>query len=387
MSADTDLATTADEVILTGSIPGLSSSVVVQEGTTLLVGTDPAGLIDRNLGINNAGQYVFATNHNGLTTEDEVIVKWDGSFSYQGQESKEVPGFPTEFYGTSMNSSSIWSDGSTSFHAPSTTGALGIDFDDFLVAGGVVLAQEGVTVPGNQAGGATEAWDIFDTDDFYSNSSSQYIIQGDLTGATTGDDVVVVNGDVVLQEDSFAPGMSSPILTLTEVYMSSSGDWMSRGSNDDGQDWIVMNGTTIAATGDAIPGGLLGETFSDAPFSATFFSMVADNNGNFVIGGTTSNADPLADAVLVYNNQFVLARQGDPVDLDGNGLFDDDAYINIFNNDDAFLTDAGDYWFTADLMNGAGTGIGQAVIYMQIPSPAALALLAMGGLFTRRRRR
>lgn len=390
MSADTDLGTTVDEIIFSGSIPGATGSTVVQEGTTVLEGADTAGLIDRNLSINNAGQYAFATNHNGLTTEDEVIVLWDGAvFKYAGQEGDPVPGVAGENFGASLNASNIFADGTVAYSAPSTVGGFGTTQDDFLIAGNTVVAQAGVTIPSNQAGGATETWELFDFDDYYANSAGQYIALGDLTGATTGDDVVVVNGRVELQEDSLAPGQSSPISSIAEVYMSSSGDWMARGSNDDTNDWLVMNGSLIAQTGDPVPGGLLGEVFDDATFAAMFFSMVSDNNGNYVYGAVTSNADPLADAVLVYNNQSVIARQGDPVDLDGNGLFDDDAFINVFNNDDAFLTDSGEYWFTADLMNGAGTGIGQALIRLQVnvPGPAALALLGLGGLVARRRRR
>ena len=76
-----------------------------------------------------------------------------------------------------------------------------------------------------------------------------------------------------------------------------------------------------------------------------------------------------ADAVLVYNNEFVIARQGDPVDLDGNGLFDDGVYINVFNNDDSFLTDDGWYFFTATLWDAAHNDLGQAYMAIQVPEP------------------
>lgn len=393
MSASSTLATSQDEVILVGSIPGASGSVVVQEGVTATpAGT--VGFIDRNMGINDSGQYVFATNTDGPTTSDEVIVKWDGaSFVIEAQEGGALPSpFATESYGTSLDSPSIWADGKVSYRAPFTVGSLGTTEDDFLIAGGQVLAQEGVTIPGNQAGGASDHWDNFDTFDFYSTSGS-WLAQGDLDGADIGtDDVVVFNGDVVLQEGNpIAGGPADNIDSngIVESLMDAGGNWWARGDfATTQQDWLVMNGNVIALTGDTVPGGLAGETFSDAPFSATFFSMTGNSQGDFVFGATTSNADPDADAVLVYNNESVIARQGDPVDLDGNGAFDDDAFIDIFNNDDAFLTDKGDYWFTADLMDSTGASLGQALIYMQIvPTPGALALLGLGGLLGARRRR
>ena len=37
--------------------------------------------------------------------------------------------------------------------------------------------------------------------------------------------------------------------------------------------------------------------------------------------------------MLVANGCVVVAREGDPLDLDGNGQYDDNAYINAFGND------------------------------------------------------
>lgn len=393
MSASSNLATSMDEVILVGTIGSASGTTVVQEGVTATpAGT--VGLINRYMSINDSGQYAFATNTDAATTLDEVILKWDGAnFIAAAQESKELPSpFSSEFYGLTLDSPNIYNNGDVAFRAPSTTGTLGSDFDDFLISGSTIVAQEGTTVPGNQAGGASETWDNFDLENYFSNSDTQYLAQGDLSGDTNSDDVVVVNGDVVLQEGNPIAGSGLPdnidTSGIVETYMDSAGNWMARGNFDvTEQDWLVMNGDVIALTGDAVPGGLAGEQYSDALYSDTFFSMVSNNNGDFVIGATTDNPDDLADAVLVYNNQSVLARQGDPVDVDGNGLFDDNAFIDIFNNDDAILTDDGEYWFTADLMDSTGADIGQALIRLQVPTPGALALLGLAGLAARRRRR
>jgi len=393
MSASSDLATAQDEVIITGLVGSASGTVVVQEGVTATPAGN-VGLINRFMSINDSGQYAFATNTNGPSTSDEVIIKWDGAnFVNVAQEGKELPSpFATEFYGSTLDSPNIYNNGDVGYRAPFTTGTLDSDFDDFLISGSTIVAQEGVTVPGNQAGGASETWDSFDTENYFSNSDTQYLAQGDLTGDTGSDDVVVYSGNVVVQEGNpitsgSAGGPLDNVETISEVYMDSAGNWMARGDFDSQQDWLAMNGDVIALTGDAVPGGLAGESYSDAIFSSTFFSMVSNNNGDFVIGATTDNPDDLADAVLVYNNQSVIARQGDPVDVDGNGLFDDDAYIDIFNNDDAFLTDDGEYWFTAELMDANGASLGQALIHFQVPAPAALALLGLAGLTGRPRRR
>lgn len=392
ISASSNLATTEDEVIIIGFGPSyVGSSVVVREGTPAAWtgGAENVGFIDRNLGLNNAGQYAFATNTNGPTTADEYIVTWNGaSFAAAAQEGQPVPGVAGEIFGSTLNSPHILNNGTAGYRATLTVGGLPTAQDDFLFLGNTMVAQSGVTVPSGQAGGATEVWGAFDSQDYYhSADGTSNIILGDLAGATTGDDVVVVNGVVVVQEDSILAGMASPVNTIREVAMSSNGDWLARGGNDDLADWIIMNGATLAMTGDDVPGTGGTEHYDDSIFSATFFQMTGNNNGDFVLGATTDFADPDFDAVLVFNGTDVVARQGDPIDLDGNGLFDDDAFINTFNNDDGFLTDDLHLYFTADLKNGAGTSLGQAFMVMVVPEPATLTLLALAALPLMRRRR
>jgi hypothetical protein len=65
----------------------------------------------------------------------------------------------------------------------------------------------------------------------------------------------------------------------------------------------------------------------------------------------------------IYDMILVVAREGDPVDLDGNGTFDDDAYIGrgtntltAFEPNDAFLTDNGLLYFIANLRDDPVSG-------------------------------
>ena len=62
MTADTDLATTEDEIIILGA--GTAGATVVREGTAFGSPTlgELVGLLDRNLSLTNAGEYAFATN-------------------------------------------------------------------------------------------------------------------------------------------------------------------------------------------------------------------------------------------------------------------------------------------------------------------------------------
>jgi hypothetical protein len=385
ISASTDLATTEDEIIIVGA--GVVGATVVREGTAFGSPTvgENCGLINRNLGIADGGQYAFSMNSDGPTGADEYVVLFDGVDWLTGaREGDPVPTFPTEVYGATLDSANILNDGVTvAFRAPSTVGDLGSDFDDFLVQGPLTIAQEGTTIPLNQEGGALETWDNFDTSDFYVSADGlHFVAQGDLSGDTTGDDVVVVNNSVIVQEGSVLAGSGflSPVGVITETIAAFNNPLMNptvfvRGDNADDRDWVTRYAieviadeqTTVAVRGEPIVLGTQ-ELFDDTVFSATFFWLGGDSNGNYVIGGTTSNPDENADAVLVLNGTTVLARQGDPVDLDGNGINDDDTFINIFNNDDGFLTDDGILYFTATINDSAGTDLGQA--FMRLDTTA-----------------
>ena len=383
IKASSNLATSMDDVFIVGS--GVTGTTVVQEGTAAPwdPGFDIQFLTDQNASINNSGQYAIAANTTNSSPVDEQIVWWDGSiFKIAAQGGDAVPGIAGEAYGTSLNSPSITNDARIGFRAGATVGSLPTTEDDFAILDGAVQAQVGVTVPG---GAATPLLGIDSNQYFVSGDGNTQLIEGTLGSTST--DVVLVNNNVELLEGADAPGFSAdPISIVGETVMGANGNWFARGSNTSGDDWIVNNGALIAKTGDAVPGGLAGEVYDDTPFSSNFFVMAGNSVGDFVIGATTSNADTEANAVIVVNNSFVLMREGDPVDLDGNGLDDDGVFLSVFNNEDSFLTDDGWYYFTADLVDAGGSALGQAFMRIQIPEPTSLGLLLVGALALIRRR-
>src|SRR5690606_30227487 len=108
------------------------------------------------------------------------------------------------FWGSVLESAVIASDGAVGFASDVTTG-LPTAEDDLLVLGTTLLAQTGVTVPPGQTGG--EFWEAFDLSDFWITPDGQhYLVQGDLGGDTAFDDVVVLDGNVIVQEGTILPG-------------------------------------------------------------------------------------------------------------------------------------------------------------------------------------
>jgi hypothetical protein len=370
IQGSSDLVTTTDDVLIVGS--SVTGTLVLQEGTQ--APWAPSGslvaLVEERTMINDSGHFAFGLNLGGTapTTTDEQMVAFNGGFVVYAAEGSPVPGFPDELLGTVLHSGIITNAGTLGYAADATVGTQPTTSDDFLIFNGSAVGQEGITIPT----GAAEAWENFALNDYWvSGDESKSLVVGDLLGATTADNVVVFNGAVAIREDGTIPGIVGPVETIVESFMNTNGDWFSRGDVDSQEDWLVYNGNLIAKTGDPVPGGLPGELYDDTLFAANFFSMTGDGQGNYVIGATTSNPDPLRDAVLVHNGTTVLLRQSDGIDLDGNGLLDDNVFINIFNNDDAFLTPDGWYYFTGDLMDGAGLALGQGFIRVKIPDVVA----------------
>lgn len=355
LSALTDLPTAEDEVILRNGV------VVAREGTPLVPGgPELVGPIDTRLAVTDAGDFAYATNTDAATAVDEVIVAvLAGQPGVVAREGDPVPAIAGASYGATLSTPVLASDGRVGFLA---TGLQGVATAQSraLLLGPDVPAQSGITVPAGQLG--SEPWENFDLEDFWIDAAGGlWLAQGDLAGDTGSDDVVVVDGAVVVQEGVVLPGsgFAEPVDLngIIGVSMAPAGRWFVRGNNAGTEvDWVYSDGQVLATLGDPVAGDP-GEVWSDAEFGDCFFLHVGDGRGNHVIGGV-SNGPTASNGLLVLNASTVLARESDPVDIDGNGQFDDDAFFNTFGNDDGVLTDAGEFHFVATLRDAAGTVIG-----------------------------
>lgn len=361
LTALTSQASTLDEVLI------VDGALAAQEGTPApFTGTENWGTFPTKCGVNANGEYTLAMNVGPTTVNDDYILKVTSGPVYTviAQEGGAIPYLPGVTYDDTYNSTVIDDLGNIGFEADLIDGPITTTTDNIMEWAGGLRAQNGVTIPTGQAG-TPQAWENFDPDDhFISADGLHYILQGDVAvTATTDDGVVVVDGAVVLQENQIIPGSGyvNPIdgAGFVGVSMDPAGNWYARGNNDTTEeDWVVRNGVVVAAVGLPVPG--TGELWDDTVFTDTFFLHVGNGIGDYVIGGVTNNANTALDGVLVHSTHGVVARESDPVDLDDNGLLDNDAFFNTFGNDDAVLTDAGLLYFTATIKNGAGTLIGQA---------------------------
>lgn len=372
LTANTDLPTTEDEVLLVNGL------VEVREGTPAgwTGDTENVGLLDTKLSINDAGAFAFAADTDGATTADEYIVlasPTETTFTTVAQEGGSAdPPITGATWGSALESAVIAADGTVGFSSDNLAGPPTTE-NDVLVLGIALLAQEGVTVPTGQAAGGTEFWENFDLGGFWINATgTSWLAQGDLTGSTSSDDVVVVDGAVVLQEDSIIPGSGFPNPIdgsgIVGSHMDFAGNWMARGNNDTSEtDWVVRNGTVIATLGDPVYTGAT-ETWDDTTYSDCFFLHIGDANGNWIVGGVTDNVDTTINGLVVLNGDTEIMRESDPIDLDGNGLFDDNLFFNTFGNDDGYLAANGMYYFVATMKDDTGGGAGDGFFVADLSS-------------------
>lgn len=218
--------------------------------------------------------------------------------------------------------------------------------------------QTGIDSP-LDLGGIPRQWTTIDANSFYTSPDGlRWVALGEIaTGSTTNNDVLVVNGATVLQESLAIPSTSDIVSTIVVADVTSSGDWFARGALTSGV-YAVRNGVVLAKTGDPITPG------NTELWGGTFLAFDCNDVGDWILVGTTNNSDPARDTVMVLNGDTILARENDPIDLNGNGMFDDNVFIGRGNNtlsafepNDTNLTNDLLVYFFANLRDGAGNDL------------------------------
>lgn len=401
---------TADDDVLVRSVAGVID-IVAQEGVTLDDLAAPFGQIDEHVSINDAGDWALTTNNDPNTfnpqTNTEIAIKSVSGVLTTIARQGDINFDTFQSYYTDRRSPLIQSDGMIWFW--SIMGADGPPpnfdlnftgfhiYDDDGAPGGNVQFQ---ALPSSAyiLNGMSSPGFFYTNLDRYEltvrTDETQFFINGVADDGITLKDVACVGTtdaapgsalNVVVEEGVALPGLASQVSGITgsnsncSNRMMHGGDWYIMGTNLDASDWVYSNGTVLAATGDELfPGA--GEFYDDTGFSAGFFSACGNSFGDYVIGTLTDCLDSGANAVLVLNGERVLLREGDPVDLDGNGVYDDDVFINTFGNYDQFLTDGGILHFVATLKNGAGSTVGTALLTLNTNCEAVGDLNADGAI-------
>ncbi len=367
LTALADLAPTEDEVLI------VDGALVIRESDPApwASGSEACGTLDQRCAVNVHGDVVFATNSSASANDDYIVTLVGNQWAYVAREGDPILGLPGTTFDDRIESPLILDDGRVGCEADGIDGTVTFAEDNVLLLGNLVLAQKGVTVPPGQAASTPSAIEDFDLGDFWTSSDGlHWIVQGDLDGAQNSDDVVLVDGGVVLQEGVVIPasGVVEPIGSdgLFGVSMDVTGNWFARGDFEgSGDDWVVRNGAIVARTGAPITPGDT-EVWDDSRYSRGFFAHVGNGLGNWIVAGTTDHPDPALDSVAILDGHVVVARESDPVDLDGDGLPNDGIFLDAFGTDDFFLSNDLDLLVVATLKDASGLRVGQGLIRIEI---------------------
>ncbi len=357
------------DYIMVGS--GTVGTFVAREGDPFsALPEDVYGFMDSDVGINDSGTYVFGNRIEGRPSSgDESIFKGTGGVNgIAVLEGEAAPGLSDpvgvsgdELYGNSLNSAHILNDGRVAFHADLIQN-IGSDYRSALYRGEDVVTQENVAFDVGTATFYGYFSGTFANDATGDNWTARVDVQPGFSSTFN----VTVNGDIPAPIGVALPGFVSPVESVfTPPSMGPTGDWFVRGDNVDQEDWVLRSGTLLATTGDPIFAGAT-ETWSDAEASTTFFVSRSNGNNDYILGGATDNEDLGLNRVIVVNGEFVAVREGDPVDVDGNGMADDDVFIDNFKLNDCFLSDDNFLYMFVDLRNGAGTDVGDGFLRVAV---------------------
>ncbi len=366
-----------NDVIIVGSgTDATGASLVAWEAMDSGLGNGTThSFLDSSCGINDLGEYCFGSRLDGATTvTDEVIIASDdvGGHVAAFLESQPAAGLidplgaGDELFGNSLNSPSRLNDGTVNCHSDLIQN-IDSDFRSALYMGATPVAQEGDSGAGGQfyGGFAALSGNYFDTD----ADGSNWIVEADIDpSALATVEAVVVNGVVEVQDGDFLG--EGTVDAVFGVRMSANGGWMARGDFTDDLDWVVMElpalrASLLVQSGDPITTG------ASEVWGPAIGGVNLNDAGDYIISGSTDNPDTNLDNVMVLNSETVIAREGDGVDLDGNGLADDDVEIASFSaNDLALNTDGDVIAFITLRQTSTGTSLGDAFVVIDVPAVA-----------------
>ena len=392
----TNVDTFDDLIVRTNLVTGVSS-VMGQEGATALPPDNFTPFFNTFVtpGVNNSGDFSFTGRFNDPNTATDIyaVKNIGGAFSLVAREGSPVPAIPGATYGSTLSGAGITNSGQTAFIASSLVGPVTAENQAFLANdGNTLICQKGITTPAGAAGPVTS---INGTGCFVSADGTRYIYSGSTTagGSKTVAVVGTVGGSdatVIVQTGTVLPGFTSAVSNFQTqlAFMAPEGRWFVRGSNADGEDWVISGtGNTVSASNVVLRTGTQAAPLQVIPSSTEVWDAGASTVNNITGFTTNPRGDTLAygktlgdtrsDLVFVFNGTTILAREGDPVDADNNGVFDDDAFIRQLDFDDKLVMNNDAVYAFVALRNRQGvcdnssTTTNSALIKIPIPQPPA----------------
>lgn len=208
----------------------------------------------------------------------------------------------------------------------------------------------------------------------------------DMTAVTLGtdtskDSAVLLNGQTIAREGYPIPNVF-PSLTPSVLFGGASSSSVAEGG------YYAYRGTEAGTTDEFAVIGKIGgpervirqsdliatgetETWSStSPAGISIQGVGVNKWGESVILGYSTRANSQQDFVIIYDNGFysqVLLREDQIIDINGNGILDDDAFMQSSLNDNLSISDSNEIFVSSTVVNGAGTGGVGAALHITYP--------------------
>jgi hypothetical protein len=314
----------------------------------------------------------------GSTVDNEKIIVVDpnGGHTIVLQQGSPLTGLldttisGDELLGNSVGSVQILNDGTVFYGVTPITNCNSSRYPA-LLKNAAAYKQSGVTLVNTGTGTETLKGLNYDGADS-STDGLHYVMKATMPGGTLGVDALVADDQLYARKDTPLGGTGWTTYSVANVtHMLSDGTWFARGeaynpadpNSTNRPDWIMRNGAVVVKTGDLIT------TTASERWGYTISWMTGNIYGDSVVTGVTDNPDTTVNEVMVLNGTEILAREGDPIDVNGNGLFDDDVYLAGFKGAGTVeLPTDGYVYFLANLRNGAGGNLGEGFLRIRLPS-------------------
>lgn len=403
---------TRDEVVVAGTATASSvvGTLVLGErdpypafATGLQVGEVPGTVVVNGpASINNSGRFIISTlspapvasNANRVLLRGQLSVQLSGlpgvtALGVYGREGSELPGVPGYNFGQDIFADGITDSGEPLFRSQRMAGN-----KQALMLGSTVLAE---TVDGARTWPYVDAELTIPDANYYqfvpfgsapnpmvTPDGSHWALVGQLTGAV---DMLVVDGQTLIRDFDFLPGeVDFVILDVGLTRLASNGRWITRVSTGV-SNYVRSGDVNLARSGVAcVPcfAQAWRERYALDPNTGQFADSVGFGNvainawGRWVISGLTNSSDPNDNSLVVVDGRTVLLRERQPMDLDGDGVANDDAVLLGLNNDSVQLTDDGWLWFIANVNRPAASALAGADVNGSVLYRVRLPALACG---------
>lgn len=280
--------------------------------------------------INDAGDIAISLKERTAPPTRVIAKRVAGQWSTPVREGQDIPyDNADEVWGSLLNPFGLNQDGSeVYFRGVNTLGSLPDSQDEFIVLGSTVV-QLGVTALPAASG---RTFDNFGNGNTLRTGldASSWIAAGNLSGATSDDDVIISDAGILAQEGVNFDGYVSRASRLAAPSISGNGQYATfRSQTAEGIDFVGGSDSVIAAKGDTVSNAPANTTWNSfTGYSRTFLSSDTNDSGQWIIlGGTTTDGVNIGRIVSSFDGVLLSDRQ--PVDFDGDGVADDGVYADL----------------------------------------------------------